>query len=238
MFYKMFKPKTYHELKRAMMEVAASQTPTTTGRDIADDITSNVTFPATNNQATWDPTKTRADYEQKSEEIDEKETELRNNAIKFDGDEDWEIDCGLMATLVAEFGAGNCDDLASCALDYGMRTHSNCVLAFTQHDGFAHSFVLTYCKGDDEVWLADVWVKEHRSIKFTESLWCNKTALNCRVMMVKVDEAGTGVIEEWNKHNRKRRGKRPNFPSEYPRKDQCGAYRHVSAKIKQTGGLL
>lgn len=169
--------------------------------------------------------------------MDEKETELRNDAITFDGNKDWEIDCGLMATLVVQFEAGNCDDLASYALDYGMRNHSNCVLAFTQHDGFAHSFVLTYCKGDDEVWLADVWVKEDRSIKFTESLWCTKPDLNCRVMMVKVDRGGTGVIEEWLHHSSKMHGKRPNLPTEYPRRDQCGAYGHASAKKKQTGGL-
>jgi hypothetical protein len=107
-------------------------------------------------------------------------------------DEDWEIDCGLMATLAEQHGGGNCDDLASYALDYGMRNHAECVLAFTQHDRFHHSFVLTYCKGDADVWLADVWVRQDRAIKFTEAVWCTPSNLDCRVMLVAVASSGYG----------------------------------------------
>ncbi|MGC4064919.1 MAG: hypothetical protein QM784_09810 [Polyangiaceae bacterium] len=138
-FYKMFKPTTYNALKVAMTDAAASQSPNETGKVIAEDIAANVLFPATNNRATWDSSKTRNYYEVLATALDDGETALRRKAALFDGNEDWEIDCGLMATLVKQHGGGNCDDLASYALDYGMRNHSECVLAFTQHDGFDHS---------------------------------------------------------------------------------------------------
>lgn len=237
MFYEMATPTTYQDLKRIMRGLATDQEPTQTGQEIADAIVAAVTAPAINNRATWDSTKTKSYYEQLAKSIDDEETRLRSRCLPFDPDVDWEIDCGLMASLVAEFEGGNCDDLASYALDYGMTNFSECVLAFTQHDGCDHSFVLVYCKGDAEIWLADTWVARDRSIAFTKSCWCEKSDLNCRVMLVKVGDARTGVMHEWQKHGIQTPKKRKKPSYEYPRKSQTGAYRHESARVAQSGGL-
>jgi hypothetical protein len=234
-YHEMFEPKSYKQLLAKLTKLAEDQSPAQDGETIATAIAAHVTFPGTNNKATW-PDSWREDdslAKKCAKAIDEDEAERLAAAKKFDEDADWQLDCGIMASLVKQHQAGNCDDLASYALDYGMKNFSDCVLCFVQDRGFDHSFLLVYCKGEKQVWLVDSWVSQDRVIPFEKSIWFKDLEISA-FMPVKVSTSNTGVIEAWDAHAADRPRKRRRASDETPRLEQVGQYIHPSARAQES----
>lgn len=234
-YFPIFEPKTYADLVKALQQLAKklpAPSDGLTSQQIAANIVGTVVLPATNNTARWDKTKPDNHYQTLAKNLDIYETQLQQSAPEFDDEEQWWIDCGLMATLVDKFNAGNCDDLASYALNYAMQTFSNTLFCYTQHTAFNHSFLLVMRKGDEAPILADVWVSEDGAIPFQDALWCELAKkMKLRVMPVAVKAPGPGVIDAWKAHFGKTKLKAfDETDAEYPRLAQAGAYLHRSAR--------
>jgi hypothetical protein len=190
-------------------------------------------FVATNNQATWNGLSTDT-VRTLARTIDRQETRrLRNVSTDPEDNRDgWMVESGLMASLVRDNNAGNCDDIASYAAHRCLRRAERAVtIAYVNGNGFQHSFVLLSSRQGERVVQLDCWVPQDRVTYWNVSMWNTNDTFTLSIETVRDGVVHPGLIEIWQDWERAHRARRPrNLAGETPRADQVGRYTHPSAR--------
>lgn len=182
-------------------------------------------FSVTNNYANWENKdkgssgyqKEKEKYQELAKKIDDQESEEMKKGT-VDEEKEWQLDSGLMANLARKNAAGNCDDLASFALNEALKQAKWCVAAFVQDRDIDHSFVLL-SSTQGEVYYLDIWVPTQRSGVFPK-IFSNQTDVYCAIVRGLNFSDSRTLIEMYNERIKIN----PVNSSETPRFDQVGKY--------------